>query len=887
MHTMFDPKSIAVIGASEAEGSVGRTIMENALASGGRTVYPVNPKHDTILGVQAYKSIGEVPEAVDLAMVATPASTVPDVLAECVAAGVKGAIVVSAGFSETGAEGAALEARIREVLKDSGMRLVGPNCLGIIRPGVKLNASFLRINPEPGNIALISQSGALGTGMLDWAIDAHVGFSMFASVGGMTDIDFADLIDYLGEDEDTRAILIYMESIGNARRFMSAARGFARNKPIIVLKPGRYAESAKAALSHTGSMAGGDEIYEAAFRRVGVVRVHEVAELFHAAGVLDSNRLPEGRDVAIVTNAGGLGVMATDSIVEYGGRLAALSNETMDTLNAALPAYWSHNNPIDVLGDAPKDRFVAAVEACIADPGVNGILLIYTPQGNARPDEMATEVARLAHTTAKPVITCLMGGESIRNGRHIFMEAGVPTYDTPEEAVKTYLGMYRYSRNLELLYETPAELATDAAPPRHNLEAMLRRTAKHGRLVLTEEESKRFLATYGMPTVPQQTAADVRQALKAAEEIGYPVVLKIVSHDITHKNAAGGVEVGVCSPPDLEKAYQRILDRVAEREPDATVEGIAVQKMIRPIDYELILGMKKDRQFGSVVVFGAGGTGAERMADFSVALPPLNTVLARRMMEETRIFKVMANPPKGVTQPDLPALEEILTQLSNLVVDFPEIAEIDVNPVVVSEGKAMVVDARIIIDQSVLDGAPDMPHLVVTPYPTRYIAPWRMNNGTEVLLRPIRPEDERMIGDMLSTMSARSLGDRFYDGVPEFTHARLVRFTNIDYEREIAIVAEHGKDGHSKRIVGVGRLIGEPERGCGEFTVLVHDDYQGRGLGFKLVDVIIGIAEEKGFSSIIGHVTAGNKRMLELTSELGFKPEDTVDGVTRICLELG
>jgi len=885
MHTMFDPATIAVIGASESEGSVGRTIMDNAMRSAGRTVYPVNPKHETILGLPAYPSIGEVPATVDLAMVATPAATVPDVLAQCVAAGVRGAIVVSAGFSETGASGAELEQRIRDILKNSPMRVIGPNCLGIIRPTVGLNGSFLRIEPEAGNIALISQSGALGTGMLDWAVGARVGFSMFASVGGMVDMDFADLIDFLGEDEQTRSILIYMENIGNARRFMSAARGFARNKPIIVLKPGRYAESARAALSHTGSMAGGDEIYEAAFRRVGVVRVHEVADLFNAAAVLDSRKLPSGRDVAIVTNAGGLGVMATDALVEHGGRLAQISDETLARLNEALPPYWSHSNPIDVLGDAGSDRFVAALQACLDEPSVNGILLIYTPQGNARPDDMAQKVAELAKGSDKPVMTVLMGGETVANGRRILSDAGVPGYDTPEDAVKTYLGMYRYSRNLELLYETPSEIAADVAPPRHNLQAMLKRVAKTGRLVLTEEESKRFLMTYGMPVIEQRTVTSVDEALEVAEEIGYPVVLKVVSHQITHKNAAGGVEVGLCSPEDLRRGYGAMLERVAEREPDAAVEGVAVQKMVRRIDYELILGMKKDEQFGSVIVFGAGGVGAEGLADFAVSLPPLNPVLARRMMEETRVFKTMSKPPRGVEPPDFSALDELITVLSNLVVDFPEIAEIDVNPVVISGGKPIAVDARIVIDQSVLDGTPDTPHLVITPYPTRMVMPWKLTDATEVLLRPIKPEDEPMIGEMLATMSREALARRFFEGIPEFTHERLVRFTNIDYEREIAIVAEL-TEGKRKRIIGVGRLMGDPERGTGEFTVLVHDEFQGKGLGFKLVDIIIGVAEEKGFAQITGSITSDNERMLELTRTLGFVMTPTDKGVTEVCLEL-
>lgn len=884
MRRMFDPKTIAIIGASESEGSVGRTIVDNAMAS-GRDVYPVNPKHNKILGLKAYPSVADVPVEIDLAMVATPAITVPDVLAQCAAVGVHGCIVVSAGFSETGAKGTELERRIRDVLRDTPMRVVGPNCLGIIRPTVGLNASFLRITPDAGNIALISQSGALGTGMLDWAVDSHVGFSMFASVGAMVDVDFADLVDFLGEDESTRAILIYMENIGNARRFMSAARGFARNKPIIVLKPGRYAESAKAALSHTGAMAGGDEIYEAAFRREGVVRVHEVADLFHAAAVLDSHRLPSGPDLAIVTNAGGLGVMATDSVVEHGGRLAPLTKKMLKQLNEKLPAYWSHSNPIDVLGDAGSDRFIAAVQACLEEPSINGILLIYTPQGNARPDDMARQVSDLVRGSDKPILTVLMGGETVRNGRRIFNESGVPTYDTPEDAVKTYMGMYAYSRNLELLYETPSELSIDEAPPRHNLQAMLRRVAKTGRLVLTEEESKRFVVTYGMPVVPQETAHTLAEAIESAEKIGYPVVLKVVSHDITHKNAAGGVEVGICSRPDLERAYTQMLERVAERVPDANIEGIAIQKMVRGIDYELILGMKKDAQFGSVLVFGAGGTGAESLGDFSVALPPLNQVLARRMMEETRVFHMMASPPKGVSVPDLNAVDELLTILSHIVIDFPEIAEIDINPVVIADGKPMAVDARIVIDQSVLDGEPDMPHLVITPYPTRYVTPWRMSDGTEVLLRPIRPEDERMIAEMLATMSEESLKNRFFDGVPEWTHERLVRFTNIDYERELAIVAELAGEA-GKRILGVGRLLGDPERGAGEFTVLVHDDYQGRGLGYKLADVIIGIAGDKGFEQITGSITTENKPMLSLTEELGFVTERVVDGIATVCLEL-
>jgi acetyltransferase len=652
-----------------------------------------------------------------------------------------------------------------------------------------------------------------------------------------------------------------------------------------VLKPGRYSESARAALSHTGAMAGADEIYEAAFRRVGVVRVHEVADLFHAAEVLDSDKLPVGREVAIVTNAGGLGVMATDSLIEFGGRLAPLSDTTMATLNAALPPYWSHANPIDVLGDAGSERFVAAVEAAVADPGVNGILVIYTPQGNARPDAMAEAIAAIAKRIRKPLITVLMGGTTVDRGRDIFKEAGVPCYATPEDAVKTYMGMYSYARNLELLYETPAEMPIDVAPPKHNLQALLRRVAHSGRTVLTEDESKRFVKTYGIPVVAQRLTQNPSEALLAAKRLGYPVVLKIVSHTITHKSAVGGVETGVCSPADLEAAYERMLARVKKSSPTAVIEGVSVQKQIRDVDYEIILGIKKDAQFGSVIVFGAGGVGAEGLADFAVSLPPLNQTLARRMMEETRIYKRMVKPPRGVKPPDLGELEELLTVISNIAVDFPEIAELDINPIVISGGKACAVDARIVVDESVLAGKPKMPHLVISPYPTRYVTPWKMSDGTEVLLRPIKPEDEPMIEEFLKTVSEETLRGRYFVSHLDITHQLLVRFTNIDYDREIAIIAELTV-GKKKRIIGVGRLMAEADRGGGEFAVIVHDEFQGLGLGFKLTDVIIGIAQEKGLREMTGFVDANNHRMLCVVEELGFVPVSTDECVTTVRLDL-
>jgi acetyltransferase len=494
---------------------------------------------------------------------------------------------------------------------------------------------------------------------------------------------------------------------------------------------------------------------------------------------------------------------------------------------------------------------------------------------------MATQVSALVKGSTKPVLTVLMGGESVRGGRRIFQDAAIPCYGTPEEAARTYLSMYRYARNLEQLYETPSELPIDVAPPKHNLQALLRRVAATGRTVLSEEESKRFITTYGFPVIRQIQAETVKEALAAAETIGYPVVLKIVSHEITHKSAAGGVEVGVISPADLELAYARIMKRVKKAAPRAVIEGVSVQQMVREVDFELILGMKKDPQFGSVIMFGAGGVAAEGLLDFSVGLPPLNQTLALRMMEETRVFRSISAPRKGIVAPDVVELEELLTTLSNIVVDFPEIAEIDINPLVIADGKACAVDARIVIDASVLEGKPKFPHLVITPYPTRYITPWRLSDGTEVILRPIRPEDEPMIGEFLRTLSEETLRQRYFVNHLDISHELLVRFVNNDYDREIAIVAELDR-GKKKRIIGVGRLTGAADRGRSEFAVVVHDGWQGRGLGFKLTDTIIGIAQEKGLKEIRGYVDSNNRRMLRVVAELGFVEVPTSDSVTRV-----
>jgi len=881
---IFSPKTIAVIGASESEGSVGKALTENLLLPNNRKIFPVNPNRKSILGIDSYARIADIPEQIDLAVIATPAQTVPGIIEECGKSGVEGVIIVSAGFKETGKTGEKLEEQIKEIRRTYGMRIIGPNCLGVIRPVNRLNASFLRVHPEPGKIAFISHSGALGSAILDWAINAHIGFSLFVSLGSMIDVDFGDMIDFLGDDPDTKSIMLYMEGIGNARKFMSAARGFARNKPIIILKPGRFTESAKAAMSHTGAMAGDDQVYDAAFKRAGVIRIKGIEDLFNTAEVLHSKNLPKGLDLAVITNAGGAGVIATDSILESGGKIAQLSEDSLKTLDLNLPKYWSKSNPIDVLGDADTGRYVMAVNICINDPNVHGIIIIYTPQGAANPEELAKAIADISKKSYKPIITVLMGGMKVEGAKKITLENNIPTYETPEEAIKTYMYMYRYGKNIQLLYETPEELPVDQAPPKNNLKVFIAELHKEGRTILTEEESKRFLANYGIPVIKPYLTNNPDEAINISNSIGYPVVIKIVSPDITHKSDIGGVVTGIYSDGQLRKEYEGLLNRVREKAGQAKITGISVQKMIEKIDYEIILGAKKDRDFGSVILFGMGGTTTEIFKDISIGIPPLNQTLARRLMEETKVHR-MIQGYRGRPPADMKNLEQILVSFSNLIVDFPEISEIDINPLAISNGKGYALDARIALEMDTSRYTIPYQHLVITPYPTRYVLPWRLSDGTDVILRPIRPEDEPLEHEMLQTLSEDTLRGRFFQILKKISHEMLVRFCNIDYDREMAIIAEF-KESEKKRIIGIGRLIIEPDFKKSEFAVIVHDEFQGKGMGYKLVDMLIGIAQEKGLGEVYGTVLTDNVRMLRVCEGLGFRITHLPDGISKVRLTL-
>jgi acetyltransferase len=886
---IFNPRSVAIIGASDEVGSVGYALMKNFMDLGFEgKVFPVNIRKTEILGIKAYQSVEQIPDAVDLAVIATPAKTVPEVVEQCGRTGIKGVIIISAGFKEVGPEGKALEDKILEIKRKYGIRIIGPNCLGVIRPSIRLNATFISKMPKPGNIAFISQSGALGSAILDWAIHENIGFSNFVSVGSMIDVDFGDLIDYFGTDPKTRSILMYIEGITDARKFMSAARHFARTKPIIVVKAGKFGESAKAAASHTGSLTGEDIIYDAAFKRAGIVRVDEIADLFNCAEVLGMQPLPKGPNLAIITNAGGPGVMATDALIARGGRLAKLSQKTIEKLNSILPPYWSRGNPIDILGDAKADRYKAVVETCLDDENVDGILIIYTAQAVAEPVEIAKTITELCKSRSlqnKTVLTSFMGYGAVEEANRIFNENNIPTYSTPEQAIKTYLYMYQYKRNLELLYETPEELPVDVAPPKRPLTVILRNAVMENREMLNEAEAKAFLEYYNFPVVKTRIAKTEDEAALIATQIGYPVVLKILSPQIIHKTDAGGVVLDMNNEVEVREAFKRIMQNAKNYNPNAEVLGVTVQPMIKKRVYEVIVGAKADPLFGPVVLFGMGGVGVELFKDFAVGIPPLNQTLARRLMEETKVYQLLKGY-RNVPPANIKLLEEILVRFSQMLVDFPQLKEIDINPLFIDEKEAIAIDARITIDKKkVFEKIEPHQHLVISPYPKKYETLWKLRDGRTVLLRPIKPEDEPLWLEMFKNFSEESIRFRFFQIIKDTPHEIRVRYCNIDYDREIAIVAELTENGRRK-ILGVTRVSLEPDRKTGEIAFIVADPWQGLGLGTKMVDHVIEICKDMGVETIYGIMLPDNYRAINLMKKMGFTikymEDNTVKGILNL-----
>lgn len=879
----FNPRRVAVIGASEKERSVGAKLLRNLIGVGYKgAVYPVNPFRPTVQGITAYPTIEKIPRQVDLAIIATPAHTVPQIVEECGKAGVTALVIISAGFKEAGDEGKKFEKQIHELKDRFNMRIIGPNCLGIMRPSVKLNATFANKAPGVGKIAFISQSAALCASVLDWASEAHVGFSSIVSVGSMLDVDFGDLIDYFGTDPHTKSIVLYIESIKNARKFMSAARGFARTKPIVVVKAGKFRESAEAAVCHTGALCGEDAVYDAAFRRAGIVRVEAISDLFNCAETLAMQPNPKGPHLTIITNAGGPGIMATDYLVAKKGKLSVLSEETVQALNEVLPSYCSKLNPVDVLEEATTDRFKKVMEICFRDPNSDGFLIIYTPQGASSPVETAKMIVELSKKTTKPILTSLMGEDDCWKARSILRKNRVPAFTTPEQAVSTFMYMWSYTQNLELLYETPEEFSIELSIPVF-LREVLRKAFDEGRTILKEPESKQFLQAYKIPTTKSVVAKTPEEAVRVASKLGYPVVVKAFSPQITHKSQVEGVILDVRSKAEVKRCFTTLSQKVRRHIRHAEFEGVILQPLIKKKGYELLIGSKKDPHFGSVLVFGMGGIATELLKDVGIAFPPLNQVLARRLMEKTAIYKLFDSDDYHV---NAKLLEELLVKFSHLVIDFPEIKEMDINPLIIDEKDAVAVDTRILIDTDRIKAeVQPHEHLVITPYPTKYIVNWKLKNGTSVLMRPIKPEDENLLDELFRSLSEETMRFRFFQIIKEMSHETLTRYCNIDYNREIAIVAEE-KEGEKRRIIGVARLILQPDRKRGEFAVVVGDQWQGFGLGSKLVDYIIEIGQDMKLESICGDVMSSNLKMLRLCAKRGFKMEPVDEEISKAMLDL-
>ncbi len=886
---LFSPRSVAVVGATERMGSVGRSVLWNLLSNPfGGTVFPVNSKRPSVLGIKAYPSVSALPDKVDLVVVTTPADTVPDVLAESVAFGIPAGIVISAGFKESGEHGKELEARISEIIRGK-MRLIGPNCLGVMNPVRGLNATFAHSIARPGNVAFISQSGALLTAILDWSLRENVGFSSFVSTGSMLDVTWGDLIDYFGSDPRTNSIVIYMESIGDASAFLSAAREVSLAKPIIVIKAGRTAQAAKAAASHTGSLTGSDEVLDAAFRRSGVLRVNSISDIFFMSDVLAKQPRPRGNRLCILTNAGGPGVLATDALVAGGGELADLSPLTMQAFDEILPAQWSHNNPVDILGDAEPERYAKSLEIAAKDPGIDGMLVILTPQDMTNPTQIAEKLKPYAKGFGKPVLASWMGGTEVAAGEQILNHAGIPTFQFPDSAVRAFNYMWRYSYNLKGLYETPTlPQHADAEVQRGKAARILREAREQGRTILTELDSKQLLKAYGIPTVDTRLAVTEEEAVQAAKDIGYPVVVKLHSYTITHKTEVGGVQLNLHDAEAVGRAFRLIQLLVSQKHGDGDFLGVTVQPMIKLDGYELIVGSSIDSQFGPVMLFGTGGQLVEVFRDRALALPPLNSTLARRMMEQTRIFKALQGV-RGRRPVDIGALEELLVRFSQLVVEQRWVKEIDINPLLASPERLLALDARVVLHGPEMTAA-ELPQSAIRPYPVKMVSSWKMKDGNEVVIRPIRPEDEPLMIPFHEKLSERSVYLRYFQPLKltqRTAHERLTRICFIDYNREMALVAERKNEAGEPELLAIGRLSKIHGRDEAELAAVAIDAAQHKGLGTELYNRLIAVAREAGIKKLISNMLPENREMRALCVKLGFKMHSSLeDNMIRAELDL-
>jgi acetyltransferase len=880
---LLAPHSVAQIGASDRPHSVGATVMRNLLTGGfDGPVWPVNLRHDTVAARRAYRTVADLPETPELAVICTPAPGVPAMITALGERGTRAAVVISAGFDAPAPGGGTLQSAMLAAAKPYTLRILGPNCVGMLLPRIGLNASFAHTQALRGNLAFIAQSGALTTAMLDWARTMKVGFSCFLSLGNASDVDFGDLLDVLCLDPHTHAILLYVESIKAARKFMSAGRAAARNKPVIVVKAGRRAEAAKAAASHTGALAGADDVYDAALRRAGMLRVNTTRDLFDAAETLARMKPLTGERLAIVSNGGGPAVMATDALIEGDGELAQLGAETIARLDAVLPPNWSHGNPVDIIGDAPAQRYVDALERVLEDPCSDAALLIHAPTAIVAPADVARAVTESLTNVRHPVLTCWMGGEGVQEAQRLCVAAGVPTYSTPEEAVGAYLQAVNYRRNQQQLMEVPSSIPESYVPQIERVRAIIAYVLEQERKMLTEPEAKDVLAAYGIPVVATRTANSVAHAGEVAEAMGFPVALKILSRDISHKSDVGGVALDLDSRAEVERAATEMLTRCRKERPDAKVDGFTVQTMIkRPHARELIAGMTVDPTFGPVILFGQGGIDVEIAADKAIALPPLNTTLAAEVISRTRVRRRLA-AYRDRPAVDMRALEYALVQLAQLTVDVAELVELDINPLLADEQGVIALDARIRVEPAKSRSAD---RLAIRPYPKELeeTVHW---SGRTVTLRPLRPEDFPQQREFLKHVTPQDMQTRFFRAMRELPDTELAYLTQIDYERAMAFIAEGTSASGARETLGVARAHADADNANAEFAIIVRSDLKAHGLGSLLLEKLIRYCRDRGILRLTGDVLAANVAMLRLAALLGFSAEPLREGVVQVSLDL-
>ncbi|MEW8657917.1 MAG: bifunctional acetate--CoA ligase family protein/GNAT family N-acetyltransferase [Candidatus Thiodiazotropha endolucinida] len=886
--SLFSPKSIAMFGASDRKNSVGEVVFKNLISSGFKgDIYPINLKHDKVQGIKAYKSIEAINKPVELAVVATPAKTIPAIVQACGEHGVKTMIILSAGFRESGTAGRRLEDKIVELAKDYGMRFMGPNCLGLIRPDQGINITFGNNNAAPGNLALVSQSGAICTAILDWAEVNDIGFSTVISTGIGADLDFGDYLDFLVSDPMTDSILLYVEGIKDARRFMSGLRAAARIKPVIVLKVGRHAAGAEASMSHTGALVGSDETFSAALSRSGVLRVETISQLFSAAKALSSRYRVYGDRLAIITNGGGPGVMAADRASDLNIELAEFNDQTIDALNKVLPDVWSHGNPVDIIGDAPPERYRAAVDICLNDPGVDGTIVILTPQAMTEPEEVARALIDLADSHKKPILTSWMGGKQIETARKLFKDARLPSFRTLENAVDAFSYLSSYQKNQRLLLQTPAKSSRrHIQPDTEGARLIIESALSEQRKILTEPESFALLGAFRINAVRNGIARSANEALILAESIGFPVAMKIYSPDISHKSDAGGIRLNISNAQVVRSTYRDLIEQVKETRPEANVEGVTVEQMYQsPNGRELLIGIVRDPVFGPVISFGSGGTAVEVMGDSAIALPPLNRSLASDLIDRTKAAKLLSQfrhmPPANRE-----ALIDVLLRVSTMACELPWIREMDINPLIVDDQGAVAVDARIRVDFPRPSTDP-YHHLAIHPYPVNLVNSTQLPNGTNIVIRPIRPEDADLEQTFTRQLSDEAKYFRFMSSIQELTPEMLTRFTQIDYHNEMALIAVT-EDGNHEIELGVARYVINPDKKSCEFALVVSDQWQRQGIGHKLMHQLMEVARDRGLEKMEGEVLSNNFKMLDLMKSLYFhistSPDD--NSIKQVVIDL-